>query len=95
MSEALPRLLYIDDDEGLRRLTAKALSRRGFDVTLAESGPQGVALAAEQQFDLIAVDHYMPGMDGLETLGRLRQPPIARRSCTSPDRRKAASRSPR
>ncbi|RHW19005.1 response regulator [Sphingomonas gilva] len=80
MSRALPRLLYIDDDEGLRQLTAKALSRRGFDVTLAAGGAEGAALAAEQQFDLIAVDHYMPGMDGLETLAKLRQradcPPI-------------------
>ncbi len=80
MNEALPRLLYIDDDEGLRRLTAKALSRRGFEVTLADGGAQGVALAAERHFDLIAVDHYMPGMDGLETLARLREaddcPPI-------------------
>jgi len=80
LNEALPRLLYIDDDDGLRRLTAKALTRRGFDVTLVESGPEGVALAADQHFDLIAVDHYMPGMDGLETLARLREaadcPPI-------------------
>lgn len=80
MSQALPRLLYIDDDEGLRRLTAKALSRRGFDVTPATGGAEGAALAAEQHFDLIAVDHYMPGMDGLETLAKLREradcPPI-------------------
>lgn len=75
MNEALPRLLYIDDDEGLRRLTAKALTRRGFDVTLAEGGPQGVALAADRHFDLIAVDHYMPGMDGLETLAELQARP--------------------
>jgi two-component sensor histidine kinase len=40
-------------------------------VTTAESGAEGVALAAAQAFDLIAVDHYMPGMDGLETLERL------------------------
>jgi two-component sensor histidine kinase len=80
LSEALPRLLYIDDDEGLRRLTAKALTRRGLDVTLAAGGAQGVALAAEQRFDLIAVDHYMPGMDGIETLAALQAradcPPI-------------------
>ena len=69
------RVLYIDDDAGLRRLTQRALTRRGYDVTLADGGAAGVALAAAERFDLIAVDHYMPGMDGLETLQRLRALP--------------------
>jgi two-component sensor histidine kinase len=64
-------VLYIDDDAGIRRLAARALARRGYDVTLAEGGGEGVLLAASQPFDLVAVDHYMPGMDGLETLERL------------------------
>lgn len=71
------RVLYIDDDAGLRRLTQRALTRRGYDVTLAEGGAAGVALAAVDAFDLIAVDHYMPGMDGLETLAQLRALPDA------------------
>jgi two-component sensor histidine kinase len=65
------RVLYIDDDEGLRRITARALARRGYEVVTAESGAVGVALAAESQFDVVAVDHYMPGQDGLETLAML------------------------
>lgn len=40
-------------------------------MTLADGGAEGVILAAGQPFDLIAVDHYMPGMDGLETLAQL------------------------
>ncbi|MFZ0267327.1 sensor histidine kinase, partial [Caulobacter sp.] len=71
----LTRVLYIDDDAGLRRLAAKSLARRDYAVTLAESGAEGCALAAADTFDLIAVDHYMPGMDGLETLARLRTLP--------------------
>lgn len=69
------RVLYIDDDEGLRRLVAKALERRGYVVSLAASGPEGVALATRQPFDLIAVDHYMPGQDGLATVEQLQQLP--------------------
>lgn len=65
------RILYIDDDDALRRLVARALARRGWTVTGAASGAEGVALAAEGGFDLVAVDHYMPGMDGLETLTAL------------------------
>ncbi|MGN6377246.1 MAG: sensor histidine kinase [Sphingomonas sp.] len=71
----MPSVLYIDDDAGLRRLAERSLGRRGYDVTLAERGADGVALAAAERFDLVAVDHYMPGMDGLETLHRLRSLP--------------------
>jgi len=71
----LVRVLYIDDDAGLRRLAERSLKRRGYAVTLAERGAEGVALAAAERFDLVAVDHYMPEMDGLETLKRLRALP--------------------
>lgn len=66
-----PRVLYIDDDEGLRRLTRRALERRGYAVKTAAGGEEGVSMAVAEAFDLIAVDHYMPTVDGLETLGRL------------------------
>lgn len=73
-------ILYIDDDDGLRRLTARALERRGLRVAVAASGAEGVALAAAERFDLVAVDHHMPGMDGLETLEALKRleppPPV-------------------
>lgn len=68
MSEAARRVLYIDDDEGLRRLVARALTRRGYAVTLAASGEEGLALIREQPFDVVALDHYMPGLGGFETL---------------------------
>ena len=69
------RVLYIDDDAGIRRLASRALRRRDYEVDCAESGEEGVAMASAQAFDLIAVDHYMPGLDGLETLKRLRKLP--------------------
>ncbi|WP_174293508.1 sensor histidine kinase [Sphingomonas bacterium] len=75
MSEAAS-LLYIDDDAGLRRLAARSLARRGYQVTLAEDGEAGVALAAATAFDVVAVDHYMPGLDGLQTLARLSALPV-------------------
>jgi two-component sensor histidine kinase len=71
----LTRVLYIDDDAGIRRLAERSLTRRGYAVTLAERGAEGVALAAAERFDLVAVDHYMPEMDGLDTLKRLRALP--------------------
>ena len=71
----MPRVLYIDDDAGIRRLVSRALERRGYAVVVADGGEEGVAKAAEGAFDLVAVDHYMPGIDGLETLERLRALP--------------------
>lgn len=71
MTEARARILYIDDDDGLRRLVSRSLARRGYDVIVAASGPDGLALAQAERFDLIAIDHYMPGQDGLATLKQL------------------------
>ncbi len=71
----MDRILYIDDDEGIRRLASRALARRGWDVTTADGGERGVQIANDQRFGLVAVDHYMPGIDGLETLARLRALP--------------------
>ena len=72
---APPRILYIDDDEGLRRLLRRALERRGYRVDLAASGGDGAAMARAERYDLVAVDHYMPGQDGLATLAELRTLP--------------------
>ncbi|MEX6507012.1 response regulator [Jiella sp. M17.18] len=74
----MPRVLYIDDDEGLRTLTRRALRRRGYEVTTAASADDGMALLDEDRFDLVAIDHYMPGKNGLEALamiGALDAPP--------------------
>jgi len=46
MDQSLPTILYIDDDDGLRRLTARALRRAGYRVETAGSGTDGVAMAA-------------------------------------------------
>ncbi|WP_375288215.1 sensor histidine kinase [Sphingomonas sp.] len=68
----MARILYIDDDAGLCRLAVRALGRRGHEVATAGDGAEGVARAAAERFDIVAVDHYMPGLDGLATLERLR-----------------------
>lgn len=67
-----PHILYIDDDEGIRRLVSRALIRKGLGISLAASGAEGVAMARTTHFDLVAVDHYMPGQDGLATIEALR-----------------------
>jgi two-component sensor histidine kinase len=76
MTHARSRILYIDDDDGLRALAKRSLTRRGFDVSLAASGAEGIARASSEAFDIIAVDHYMPELDGLATLQLLRALPV-------------------
>lgn len=66
-----PRLLYIDDDEGFARLLSRALSRMNFDVTHAPDGSRGLAALEAQSFDVVALDHYMPGLSGEQTLERI------------------------
>ncbi len=75
MIETPLRVLYVDDDEGLRSLVRKALQRRGYDVTLAATGEEGLALLEAGGVDLIALDHYMPGLGGFETLLKIRALP--------------------
>lgn len=72
-----PSVLYIDDDEGLRRLARRSLERRGYAVTTAEGAREALGLVKEAAFDLIAVDHYMPELDGLATLALLAEAGIA------------------
>lgn len=64
------RLLYIDDDRGLSRLVEKELGRHGYAVTCAPDGDAGLDLlvARAGAFDAVALDHYMPGREGLDVL---------------------------
>jgi two-component sensor histidine kinase len=68
-------VLYIDDDAGLRRLVEKALTRHGFTVHFATNGDEGLELLKTTRFDVVTVDHYMPGKDGLATLAAVRELP--------------------
>ena len=64
------RLLYIDDDRGLSRLVEKELGRHGYAVTCAPDGDAGLDVLAARpgDFDAVALDHYMPGREGLDVL---------------------------
>ena len=78
MNNATPKtLLYIDDDEALARLVDRGLTRAGFKVIHAAGGDQGLARLAQGGIDVVALDQYMPGLDGLETLERIMAIPDA------------------
>jgi len=67
-----PRVLVVDDDLAIRTTFADILSGEGYDVTAAPDGSEAMRLAAGQPFDVVLLDLFMPGMDGLTVLPLLR-----------------------
>jgi two-component sensor histidine kinase len=77
MSNPTPTLLYIDDDEALARLVDRGLTRLGLKVVHAANGQAGLERIAQGGIDVVALDQYMPGLDGLETLEQILKIPDA------------------
>lgn len=65
------RVLHIEDDPALAVLIRKALERRGHTVVHAQGGAEGLALLASEKFDVVALDHNLPGETGLDILARM------------------------
>ncbi|WP_213774481.1 response regulator [Bradyrhizobium sp. dw_78] len=78
MNQAMPTtLLYIDDDDALARLVERGLTRHGFAVVHATRGDAGLERLQQGGIDVVALDQYMPGLDGLEILERIMTIPDA------------------
>jgi len=71
MTQPKPTLLFIDDDEALARLVERGLTRLGLNVVHAPGGAEGLDRLKQGGIDVVALDQYMPGLDGLETLERI------------------------
>lgn len=69
--QELPRLLLIDDDEGVRRNISTFLSDSGFSIIEAKNGADGVTLFESEKPDLILCDLRMPDVDGLDVIRRV------------------------
>ena len=69
------KVLVVDDRTDSRKLLVLRLQQQGCAVVQAESGPQALALAAQERPDLVLLDVLMPGMDGFEVCRRLRVMP--------------------
>lgn len=67
------RVLLVDDEEEFVRALAKRLRARGLEVDTAESGHRALEMAAAADYDVVVLDLAMPGIDGLETLRRLKE----------------------
>jgi two-component system nitrogen regulation response regulator NtrX len=66
-------ILIVDDEPGVLNSVSKILEDEGYQVTVAKSGPEALKLIATDQPALVLLDIWMPEMDGLETLKRVRE----------------------
>lgn len=73
MMNAKPKILFIDDDDFLRKIYKSELSDQGYEVVLAANGEEGIALAKAQIPDLIILDMIMPQKNGFEVLDALKK----------------------
>ena len=69
------RVLVIDDEETVRDLMRRFLTREGFEIVTARDGTEGLALARELKPTLITLDVLMPGLDGWSVLESLKADP--------------------
>ena len=68
-------VLVCDDDPGIRTVVTEHLRRRGYTVVETSTGEQALEIASRQKLSAILLDLYMPGLDGWETLQKLKEAP--------------------
>ena len=62
------KILFIDDEEGIRKVISITLVDAGYEVVTAEDGEKGIRLCGRESPQIVITDIRMPGMDGIEVL---------------------------
>ena len=66
-------ILIVDDESGIRQSLSALLRDEGYDVTAVSSGEECIEAVERRAFDLILLDIWLPGIDGLATLERINE----------------------
>ena len=69
----MKRILVVDDEESIRFLYQEELEEEGFEVEVAVNGEEALQKLSRFKPDLITLDIKMPGMNGIETLKKIRE----------------------
>jgi len=73
MNRDMPLILVVDDDVQARKWTLTFLEVEGYEVLEAKDGNEALALSTLHQPDLVVIDVYMPGKEGLKTIQLMRK----------------------
>jgi two-component system nitrogen regulation response regulator NtrX len=68
-----PTILIVDDEKGVQTSVQGILEDAGFDSEAASSGEEALELLLRKEFPVVLLDVWLPGMDGLQALAKLRQ----------------------
>ena len=68
----MPKLLLVEDNEMNRDMLSRRLERRGYEVSIALDGQQGIDMARSENPDLILMDMSLPVVDGWEATRQLK-----------------------
>ena len=71
----MPRILVVDDDRTTLNLIRLQLESAGYAVDTARDGEAGLARLSRRRYALVLLDVWMPGLGGIEVLGRIRSVP--------------------
>jgi len=69
----MPRILIVDDEPGIRQSLKGVFDDEGFSAETVATGEECLKKIEEEPYDLVLVDIWLPGIDGLETLRRVRE----------------------
>ena len=73
MDKPRAQIIWIDDEIDHLKPHFLFLKDKGYTVTPASNGMDGVSAIADKDYDLVLLDHFMPGLDGIETLRRIKE----------------------
>ena len=69
----MSKVLFIDDEEGIRKIFSILLRKEGYQVFTAKSGEEGLKIFEQEMPPIVITDIKMPGMDGIEVLKRVKE----------------------